>query len=145
MSIQEARQRIVKEFNALPDWDSRYQRLIELGAALNSLAAEQRSEKYLIKGCQSQVWLHARLEEGRVRLSGDSDALIVKGLVALVLAVYNNQTPADILADDAGFIGEIGLSQHLSPVRSNGLLAMLKQIRMYALAWQAVVQKGAQS
>ena len=145
MSIQEARQRIVKEFNALPDWDSRYQRLIELGAALNSLAAEQRSEKYLIKGCQSQVWLHARLEEGRVRLSGDSDALIVKGLVALVLAVYDNQTPADILADDAGFIGEIGLSQHLSPVRSNGLLAMLKQIRMYALAWQAVVQKGAQS
>ncbi len=145
MTIQEARQNAVRQFAALPDWDSRYQRLIELGAGLDSLSAEEREAKFLIKGCQSQVWLIARLEDGSVRLRGDSDALIVKGLVALVLSVYDGQTPADILADDAGFIGEIGLSQHLSAVRSNGLLAMLKQIRMYALAWQAVLQKGGQS
>jgi cysteine desulfuration protein SufE len=129
-------QRIVDEFQALPGWEERYERLIQLGAALPPLPEEWRTEALKVKGCQSQVWLHARLEDGRVLLDADSDALIVKGLIALLLQAYSGLAPAEILATKPDFVGAIGMAQHLSPTRANGLAAMLRQIQLYALALQ---------
>jgi len=129
-------QSIVDEFQALPDWEARYERLIQLGAALPPFPEEHRREALKVKGCQSQVWLHARLEEGRVVLAADSDALIVKGLIALLLRVYSGLSPARILATRPDFIEAIGMRRHLSPTRANGLAAMVKQIQLYATAFR---------
>ncbi len=140
MTINEIQDEIVEEFEELDDWMDRYQLLIDLGSNQPPLPAEYKTEQNLIDGCQSRVWLQADLEDGRVRFQAESDALIVKGMVALLVRVFDGQTPADILAADLYFIDKIGLREHLSPTRSNGLLAMLKQMKLYALAFKA---KGA--
>ncbi|MDP2362113.1 MAG: SufE family protein [bacterium] len=134
--MDERQARIVKEFEALPGWEERYERLIQLGAALPPYPDEWRGEALKVKGCQSQVWLHARLEEGKVVLDADSDALIVKGLIALLLRVYSGLSPDAILATRPEFVEAIGMRQHLSPTRANGLAAMVKQIQLYALAFR---------
>lgn len=134
--MDERQQCIVNEFSALPSWEERYEHLIRLGAGLPPFPDEHRSEALKVRGCQSQVWLHARLEGGRVRLQADSDALIVKGLVALILRVYDDRSPQDLLATAPDFVEALGMREHLSPTRANGLAAMLKQIRLYAMAFQ---------
>ncbi len=137
MTIDEIQDEIIEEFRELDDWMDRYQLLIDMGNDAEPLDEKYKTEQNLIDGCQSRVWLQADIIDGRVRFIAESDALIVKGIVALLIRVYNDQTPDDILASDPYFIKEIGLSEHLSPTRSNGLLAMLKQMKMYALAFKA--------
>ncbi len=137
MTIDEIQDEIIEEFRELDDWMDRYQLLIDMGNDAEPLDEKYKTEQNLINGCQSRVWLQADIIDGRVRFMAESDALIVKGIVALLIRVYNDQTPDDILASDPYFIKEIGLSEHLSPTRSNGLLAMLKQMKMYALAFKA--------
>lgn len=137
MTIDEIQDEIVEEFQELDDWMDRYQLLIDMGSDQPQLDDKYKTEQNLIDGCQSRVWLQADLVDGRVRFKAESDALIVKGIVTLLIRVLDNQTPADILSADLYFIDRIGLSEHLSPTRSNGLLAMLRQMKMYALAFQA--------
>jgi len=129
---------IIEEFTGLDDWMDRYQLLIDIGNDQAPLDEQYKTESNLIDGCQSRVWLQADLTpEGRIHFQAESDALIVKGIVSLLIRVLDNQTPQDILDADLYFIEEIGLREHLSPTRSNGLLAMVKQMRMYALAFKA--------
>ena len=138
MSDIAARQRaLVSEFQALPDWEARYSRIISLAKALAPLPEEQRIEGNRVRGCSSTVWLWADLTDGVVVYRGDSDAVLVRGLVALLLSVYSGQAPAAILAAPPTFITELGLNQNLSPNRANGLTAMVKQIMIYALAFKA--------
>ena len=137
MTIDEIQDEIVEEFQELDDWMDRYQLLIDMGSDQPQLDDKYKTEQNLIDGCQSRVWLQADLVDGRVRFKAESDALIVKGIVTLLIRVLDNQTPADILSADLYFIDRIGLSEHLSPTRSNGLLAMLRQMKMYALAFKA--------
>ncbi|MBR4708567.1 MAG: SufE family protein [Bacteroidaceae bacterium] len=137
MTINEIQDEIIEEFQDFDDWMDRYQLLIDLGSEQVPLDERYKTEQNLIDGCQSRVWLQADLVDGRVRFQAESDALIVKGIVALLIRVLDNQTPADILSADLYFIEKIGLREHLSPTRSNGLLAMLKQMKMYALAFSA--------
>lgn len=128
---------IVEEFSVFEDWLDRYNYLIELGNDLPAIDPKYRTNEYLINGCQSKVWLHADLVDGRLQFKADSDAIIVKGIVALLVKLMDNRTPAEILDNELFFIDEIGLSQNLSPTRSNGLLAMVKKMRLYAMAYQA--------
>ncbi len=137
MSIKEIQEEIIEEFSGLDDWLDRYQLLIDIGGSLPPLPDEYKTEQNLIDGCQSRVWLYAELTDGKVHFLAESDALIVRGIVALLIRVLDNQTPGDILSADLHFIEAIGLRDHLSPTRSNGLLAMLKQMKLYALAFQA--------
>ncbi len=137
MTINEIQDEIIEEFQDFDDWMDRYQLLIDLGSEQAPLDERYKTEQNLIDGCQSRVWLQADLVDGRVRFQAESDALIVKGIVALLIRVLDNQTPDDILSADLYFIEKIGLREHLSPTRSNGLLAMLKQMKMYALAFSA--------
>lgn len=136
-TINEIQDEIVEEYTEIEDWMDRYQMLIDLGEELPALNADERTPQNLIDGCQSRVWLVCDEKDGRLYFRGESDALIVKGLVALLLSVVTNHTPQEILDADLYFIPRIGLSEHLSPTRSNGLLAMVKQIKMYALAEKA--------
>ena len=136
-TINERQDEIIEEFLELDDWMDRYQMLIDLAGQQEPLDAKYKTEQNLIDGCQSRVWLQADCEEGRVHFQAESDALIVKGIVALLIRVLDGQTPQDILNADLYFIERIGLREHLSPTRSNGLLAMVKQMRMYALAFQS--------
>ena len=140
MTINETQDEIIEEFTALDDWMDRYQMLIDLGEEQAPLADADKIEQNLIDGCQSRVWIVCEEKDGRLHFRADSDALIVKGLVALVLQVVNDHRPDEIYAADLYFIERIGLRDHLSPTRSNGLLAMVKQIRMYALAFQSKMQ-----
>ena len=140
MTINETQDEIIEEFTALDDWMDRYQMLIDLGEEQSPLADADKSEQNLIDGCQSRVWILCEEKDGKLHFRADSDALIVKGLVALVLHVVNDHRPDEIYAADLYFIERIGLRDHLSPTRSNGLLAMVKQIRMYALAFQSKMQ-----
>ena len=140
MTINETQDEIIEEFTALDDWMDRYQMLIDLGEEQAPLADVDKTEQNLIDGCQSRVWIVCEEKDGRLHFRADSDALIVKGLVALVLQVVNDHRPDEIYAADLYFIERIGLRDHLSPTRSNGLLAMVKQIRMYALAFQSKMQ-----
>lgn len=137
-TIADKQQEIIDEFAQIADWRNRYRHIIQLGRDLPDLPEEKRDDRFKVKGCQSQVWLLPRLEDGKVIFEADSDAAIVKGLVALVLRVFSGHAPDDILAADARFVDQIGLSEHLSQTRANGLSAMLKQIRMYALAMKAM-------
>ena len=138
MTINEIQDEIIEEFVELEDWMDRYQLLIDMGEEQEGIPDSEKTEQHLIDGCQSRVWIVCdRSADGRLNFRAESDALIVKGIVALLVRVYDNQTPADILASEPYFIQEIGLREHLSPTRSNGLLAMLKQMRLYALAFQA--------
>ena len=140
MTINETQDEIIEEFTALDDWVDRYQMLIDLGEEQAPLADADKTEQNLIDGCQSRVWIVCEEKDGKLHFRADSDALIVKGLVALVLQVVNDHRPDEIYAADLYFIERIGLRDHLSPTRSNGLLAMVKQIRMYALAFQTKMQ-----
>ena len=136
MTIDEIQDEIIDEFSGLDDWMDRYQLLIDLGSEQPPLDEKYKTEQNLIDGCQSRVWLQADYEDGVVNLSAESDALIVRGIVALLVRVLSGHTPQEILDTELYFIDEIGLREHLSPTRSNGLLAMVKQIRMYALAFK---------
>ena len=133
-SINEIQDEIIEDFSQVEDWMDRYQMIIDLGEELEPIDESERTATNLIEGCQSSVWLVCEEHDGRLLFRGDSNALIVKGLVSLLLSVVSNHTSQEILDADLYFIQRIGLSEHLSPTRSNGLLAMVKQIRMYALA-----------
>ena len=135
--IAEIQKQVIEEFAVLEDWMDKYAYLVELGGDLEGMDEAAKTEENLIKGCQSRVWLQAEMREGLLHFTADSDAIITKGIVALLIRVFSGQTPADILNANFDFIDEIGLSQHLSPTRSNGLLSMVKQIRMYAIAMEA--------
>jgi len=138
MTINEIQDDIVAEFSEVDDWMDRYGMIIDLGNSLPPIVEQYRDPAHLIEGCQSRVWVNAELTpEGRVHYTADSDAIIVKGIISLLVKVLDNQTPDDIINADLHFIDDIGLSEHLSPTRSNGLLAMLKQMRLYALAFKA--------
>ena len=135
MTINEIQDEIIEEFSGLDDWMDKYQLLIDLGNEQAPLDEQYKTESNLIDGCQSRVWLQADYEDGVIHFSAESDALIVKGIVSLLIRVLSDHTPKEILVADLYFIDEIGLKEHLSPTRSNGLLAMIKQIRSYALAF----------
>lgn len=137
MSIAEKAQALVNEFSMFEEWLDKYNYLIELGKSVPPIDPAYRSDNYLIKGCQSRVWLHARMEDGKVLFSGDSDAVITRGIASMLIRVFSGHRPEEILEADQGFIDQIGLKEHLSPTRSNGLISMLRQIRLYALAFKA--------
>ena len=136
-TINEIQDEIIEEFSDFEDWLDRYQLLIDLGNGQEPLPAEVKTDNNLIEGCQSKVWLDARYEDGKVIFKADGDALIVKGLVALLVKVYSGHTPEEILAAEPYFVEAIGLREHLSPTRSNGLLAMIRQMKLYALVFKA--------
>lgn len=135
--MDKIQEEIIEEFSIFEDWLDKYDYLIGLSEDVPPIAAEHRTDQYVIEGCQSRVWVDAELRDGRVYYSADSDAIITKGIIALLIRVMNGRTPADLLATDLYFIDRIGLRENLSPTRSNGLLAMIKQMRMYALAFEA--------
>ncbi len=138
MTIDKVQQEIINEFSAFEDWMDKYAYLIELGNELPPLEEKYKTDQNIIRGCQSQVWINAEYSEGKIEYRGESDALIVKGLVSLVLRVVNGRTPDEIINADFHFIDSIGLKEHLSPTRSNGLLAMIKQIKLYAVAFKKI-------
>ena len=135
MTINEIQDEIIEEFSGFDDWMDKYQLLIDLGNEQEPLDEKYKTEQNLIDGCQSRVWLQADYADGKIHFSAESDALIVKGIVALLIRVLSDHTPQEILDADLYFIQEIGLKEHLSPTRSNGLVAMVKQMRVYALAF----------
>ena len=136
MTINESKDEVIEEFSDFTDWMDKYQLLIDLGNEQEPLDNKYKTESNLIDGCQSRVWLQADYVDGKIIFTAESDALIVKGIIALLIRVLSGHTPQEILAADLYFIDQIGLKEHLSPTRSNGLLAMVKQIRMYALAYK---------
>ena len=137
MSISELQQELIEEFRMFDDWMERYEYMIDLGKSLPTIKESLKTDDRLIKGCQSKVWLHAELKEDTVEFTADSDAIITKGIVAILIRVFSNQKPEDILAANTRFIDEIGLKEHLSPTRANGLVSMIKQLKLYAVAYQA--------
>lgn len=136
-SINEIQDEIIEEFSELDDWMDRYQLLIDLGNEQTALDDKHKTDQNLIEGCQSRVWLQADYKDGKIYFDAESDALIVKGIIALLIKILSGRTPDEILNADLYFIDKIGLKEHLSPTRSNGLLAMVKQMRMYALAYKS--------
>ena len=136
MTIKENENQIVEEFALFDDWMDKYNYIIEIGKEIPLIDERYKTPQYLISGCQSQVWLHACFVDGKVIFTADSDAIITKGIVNLLIKVLSHQTPQDILDADLSYIDKIGLKNHLSPTRSNGLLSMIKQMKMYALAFQ---------
>ena len=136
MSISVIQKDIVNEFSIFEDWIERYEYMIELGKSLPVIENKFKTKENIIKGCQSKVWLHAQLKDEKIVFSADSDAIITKGIIAILIRVFSNQTPKEILKADNKFIDAIGLKEHLSPTRANGLLSMIKQIKMYAIAFQ---------
>jgi len=136
MTIKEAQNEIIEEFALFDEWMDKYEHIIELGKDLPLINEQNKVEVNLIKGCQSRVWLHADLTDHKIIFTADSDAIITKGIIALVIRVFSNHTPKDITQSNLFFIDQIGLQEHLSPTRSNGLLAMVKQIKMYSIAFQ---------
>lgn len=136
MTIDEIQDEIIDEFSVFDDWMDKYQILIDMGNSLPPFDETYRIDQNLIEGCQSRVWLHAEYRDGHIYFSADSDAIIVKGVISLLMKVLSGRTPDEILASDLHFIDAIGLKEHLSPTRSNGLLSMVKQMRLYALAYK---------
>jgi cysteine desulfuration protein SufE len=137
MNIKEIQNEIVAEFSMFDDWMERYEYIIELGKGLPLIAEEFKTDDNIIKGCQSKVWVHAEEKDGKVFFSSDSDAILTKGIIAILIRAFSNQTPANILEANTDFIDEIGLKEHLSATRANGLVSMIKKIKMYALAFEA--------
>ncbi len=133
MTIQQIQNQLVEDFSFFDDWTQRYEYLIELGKSLPLIDPQYKTPERLIKGCQSQVWLYAESKEGKLYFTADSDAIITKGIVALLVRVYSGHTPEEILAAKTDFIDQIGLKEHLSPTRANGLVSMLEQMKRYAL------------
>lgn len=142
-TINEAQEEVIEEFSDFDNWMDKYQLLIDLGNEQKPLPAEYKTDSNLIDGCQSRVWLQCDMVDGKLVFRAESDALIVKGIIALLIQVLSGHTPDEILDADLHFIDKIGLTQHLSPTRSNGLLAMIKQIRMYALAYKTKAELAA--
>ena len=140
MSIENIQNEIVDEFSMFEDWMERYEYMIELGKSLPLIDSNYKTDDNIIKGCQSKVWLHADFKHDKVMFTADSDAIITKGIVAILIRVFTNQTPQAILEANTDFIDAIGLKEHLSPTRANGLLSMIKQIKMYAIAYQTQQQ-----
>jgi len=136
MTIEEIQKEIIEDFDLFEDWMQRYEFIIDTGKSLPLISDQNKSDDNLIKGCQSKVWIHADYENGKLIFSADSDAILTKGIISLLLRVYSQQTPKDILEANPFFIDEIGLKEHLSPTRANGLLSMVKQIKLLALAYQ---------
>lgn len=136
-TINNTQDEIIEEFSIFDDWMDKYNYLIELASELPAIAAAHRTDQYVIKGCQSRVWIDAELRNGNIYFSADSDAIITKGIIALLIRVMNGHTPAEIIDADLYFIDRIGLKENLSPTRSNGLLAMIRQMRMFAIAYQS--------
>lgn len=137
MQIKEIQDEIVDEFSMFDDWMQRYEYIIELGKSLPLIEEKYKTEENIIKGCQSKVWVHGEENNGNIVFTADSDAILTKGIIAILIRVFSNQKPEDILEANTDFIDEIGLKEHLSPTRANGLVSMIKQIKMYALAFQA--------
>ncbi|MEL1246116.1 SufE family protein [Flavobacterium sp. DGU11] len=137
MKIKEIQDEIIDEFSMFDEWDERYQYVIDLGKTLPLIDEGYKTEENIIKGCQSKVWLHGEQQDGKIVFTADSDAILTKGIIAILIRVFSDQTPAAILEADTAFIDEIGLKEHLSPTRANGLVSMIKQIKMYALAFNA--------
>jgi cysteine desulfuration protein SufE len=135
-NIKEIQEEIVDEFSMFDDWMQRYEYMIDLGKSLPLIEEKYKVEENLIKGCQSKVWVHAELTGDKLNFTADSDAIITKGIVAILIRTYSGQHPSDILEADTRFIDEIGLKEHLSPTRANGLVSMIKQLKMYAVAYQ---------
>jgi cysteine desulfuration protein SufE len=137
MQIKEIQEEIVDEFSMFEDWMQRYEYIIELGKSLPLINEKYKTEENIIKGCQSKVWLHGEQKDDKIVFTADSDAILTKGIIAILIRVFSNQKPATILNATTNFIDEIGLKEHLSPTRANGLVSMIKQIKMYALAFEA--------
>lgn len=140
MTINELQDNVIEEFSAFDDWMDKYGLLIDLGNSLSPLEDKYKTESNLIEGCQSRVWLQADYADGKISFKGESDAVIVKGIVSLLIGILTDHTPQEILDADLYFIEKIGLKEHLSPTRSNGLVSMVKQMRMYALAFRSKEQ-----
>lgn len=136
-SIKDIQTDIIEEFSMFEDWEERYQYMIDLGKTLPLINQELKTEEHIIKGCQSKVWVHAEIENANVVFTADSDAIITKGIIAILIRVFSNQSPSAILEANTDFIDQIGLKEHLSATRANGLVSMIKQIKMYAVAYQA--------
>lgn len=136
MTIKEKQEEVIDEFAMFDDWMQRYEYMIELGKSLPLIDDKYKIDENLIKGCQSKVWVHAELEGDKLVFTADSDAIITKGIVAILIRVFSNQHPSEIMEADTKFIDEIGLKEHLSPTRANGLVSMIKQLKMYAVAYQ---------
>ncbi|WP_435355433.1 SufE family protein [Emticicia sp. SJ17W-69] len=138
MTINEIQDEIIEEFDLFDDWEGKYEYIIDLGKKLPKLADEFKTEENIIKGCQSTVWLHAFINEGKLHFEADSEAIIVKGLVSMLVKVLTNHTPQEIMNADLYFIEKVGLASHLAQTRSNGLASMVKQMKAYAVAYQAI-------
>jgi cysteine desulfuration protein SufE len=138
MTIKEKQDQLVREFEQYTDWEEKYKRIIELGRQLAPLDDSFKTEKYKLNGCQSQVWINARFDNGKIFFDADSDAAIVKGLIAILINVYSGHTPDEIITNPPEFLKNIGIDNHLSPTRKNGLGAMMKQIQMYAVAFKTL-------
>lgn len=139
MTITEIKNDIIDEFAMFEDWEERYQYMIDLGKTLPLIEEQFKTEDNIIKGCQSKVWVHADMKDDKVVFTADSDAIITKGIIAILIRVFSNQHPKDIIEADTDFIDQIGLKEHLSPTRANGLVSMIKQLKMYAIAYQTQV------
>ena len=135
-TIADRQKEVIEEFSLFEDWMQRYEYMIELGKSLPLISKKHKTEDNIIKGCQSKVWIHAALEEDQLVFTADSDAIITKGIIAILIRVFSNQHPKAILNSNTNFIDQIGLKEHLSPTRANGLVSMIKQIKMYAVAYQ---------
>jgi len=136
-SIKEIQEDIIDEFSMFEDWEERYQYMIDLGKTLPLIEEQFKTEENIIKGCQSKVWVHAEMDNSNVVFTADSDAIITKGIIAILIRVFSNQSPQAILDANTDFIDEIGLKEHLSATRANGLVSMIKEIKMYAIAYQS--------
>ncbi|MGB1268817.1 MAG: SufE family protein [Flavobacteriaceae bacterium] len=139
MTIDEIQRDLVDEFSMFDDWMDRYEYMIDLGKSMPLIDEQYKKDENLIKGCQSKVWLHAELANDKVIYTADSDAIITKGIVSILIRTFTNQTPTEILNANTDFVDEIGLKEHLSPTRANGLVSMIKEIKMYAIAFQTQV------
>ncbi len=140
MSIKDIQNEIIDEFSMFDDWMQRYEYMIDLGKSLPLIDDQYKTEDNIIKGCQSKVWVHADMIDDKVVFTADSDAIITKGIIAILIRAFSNQRPKDIIEADTDFIDEIGLKEHLSPTRANGLVSMIKQLKMYAIAYQTQLQ-----
>ncbi len=142
MSIQERQEEIIEEFAMFGDWMYKYEYIISLGKELPLIEESKKLDENLIKGCQSRVWLDAQLKDNHIHFTADSDAIITKGIISLMIRVLDDLSPSEIINSDLYFIDRIGLKEHLSPTRSNGLVSMIKQMKMYALAYQTKINNG---
>ncbi len=135
MTIENLQQNLIQDFSFFEDWTQRYEYMIELSKGLEKMDVQMKNDKNIIKGCQSKVWLHAEFNEGKIKFLADSEAIITRGIIAILLIIFNNRTPKEIIESDTNFIEKIGLKEHLSPNRANGLYSMIKQIKFYAIAF----------